>query len=324
MEKWYEGDDAPPIILALRKAVKNGVVVTIAAGNFGGGWGLHNVNYLCAVEGVLCVGASDDKDTQYPIDDTVALFSSRGPLGLSKPSPHIVAPGVNIETLVPTETGFTSYPLSGTSFSAPHAAGAAALLLSLGMDTETVRLLLAEATTPIKGGIFEGASVVEQGSGLLRVDYAARSLIVAWGPSGGPYIEVYAGAGSRTSVPLSIRNLSNAGVTIEASINGVKSVYPGSTPSPPIVTLTPSTINILDAGATAQISVDVDASNADPGVYEGVIELRAASTTLRVPLIVVVAGVADASSGTLRVSLKLQPPSGWPGWSGGRYRLMEC
>ena len=131
IEKWYEDADLPPILRALKKAVENGVIVTIAAGNFGGGGGLHNVNYLCAVEGIICVGASDDKNTLYPIDDKVALFSSRGPLGLSKLSPHIVAPGVDIETLVPTETGFSVYPLKGTSFSAPHAAGAAALLLSL-------------------------------------------------------------------------------------------------------------------------------------------------------------------------------------------------
>ena len=323
LEKWYEGVEAPPILLALRKAVENGIIVTISAGNFGGGWGLHNINYLCAVEGVLCVGASDDNDTQYPIDDVVALFSSRGPLGLSKPSPHIVAPGVNVETLIPTETGFTSYPLSGTSFSAPHVAGAAALLLSLGMEPDTVRLLLAEATTPIKGGLIEGVSVVEQGSGLLRVDYAAGSFIVAWGPGGRPYVEAYVGAGSRASVPLSVRNLSNIGLTIEASIrDGVKSVYLDSYSTPPVVTLTPSIVSLLDAGATAQINVEIDASNADPGVYEGVIELRASSTTLRVPLMIVVAGVVDASLGLVRASLELQPPTGWPGWSGGAFRVI--
>jgi len=59
--------------------------------------------------------------------NNITLFSSRGPVGnLTKPD--LVAPGYNITSIFYKGGGFTQE--SGTSFSAPNAAGAFSLLYS--------------------------------------------------------------------------------------------------------------------------------------------------------------------------------------------------
>lgn len=108
---------------AVNYAWDQNVLVVAAAGN-----SRRDVDYPAAYPNVVAVGATDR-------DDQKAWFSSFGP------QLDIVAPGVSIYS-----TNFSdSYTgVSGTSFSSPHAAGAAALLLSHdpSLTNEQVRNIL--------------------------------------------------------------------------------------------------------------------------------------------------------------------------------------
>jgi bacillopeptidase F len=105
-------------IEALRAA---GIVVVIAAGNAGPS-ALTSISPANDVDG-FSAGAVDDTNT-------IAYFSSRGPSACTGGTfPTTVAPGVNIKTSAISLGGIPQYTyVTGTSFSAPHVAGAAAIL----------------------------------------------------------------------------------------------------------------------------------------------------------------------------------------------------
>jgi bacillopeptidase F len=96
-------------------------VVVFAAGNSGPS-PLTSISPANDVDG-FSAGAIDDKDT-------IADFSSRGPSACTGGTfPTTVAPGVNIKTSAISLGGTPQYTyVTGASFSAPHVAGAAALL----------------------------------------------------------------------------------------------------------------------------------------------------------------------------------------------------
>lgn len=142
---------------ALRAA---GILPIFAAGNFGPNPSTSPspANYPEA----FAVGAVDNNSLIYQ-------YSSRGPSACGEPStiyPELVAPGVNIRT----SDIFGLYTTStGTSLSAPHAAGALALLLS-AFPNLTPDL---QASALINGALDLGAPGADNTFGYGRLDVFA-------------------------------------------------------------------------------------------------------------------------------------------------------
>jgi serine protease AprX len=148
----FESFTTDPLAVAARKLVEAGIVVVAAAGNAGGAADGRAQYGAVTSPGnapwVLTVGASSHMGTVDRVDDTMALFSSRGPTALDViAKPDLVAPGVGIESLSdPLSAFYTSkapylldgavertyrpyLSLSGTSMATPVVSGSVALML---------------------------------------------------------------------------------------------------------------------------------------------------------------------------------------------------
>jgi len=191
---------------ALDTAVGDGALVTISAGNYGGA---VNAPANCAGTsssgGIIPVGATDSSDA-------IASFSSNGP---ELAANGVVAPGVNVETTNYPGGGYTN-TASGTSFSAPHVAGLAALLWSLQPNATP-----AQIQAWIRGGAYNlGADTNHQGAGLINVYNSMRLASGASGIGGGtgPYaypnpFRLSQDASVRFNIPTSL-NGSNTDIKI--------------------------------------------------------------------------------------------------------------
>ncbi|WP_088104677.1 S8 family serine peptidase [Halalkalibacter urbisdiaboli] len=112
-------------------------------------------------------------------EDFIAPFSSRGPVTQTwEVKPDLVAPGVAIDSTVPN--GYLG--LNGTSMSAPHVAGAAALVKQAHPDWTPEQVKAALMNTAIKLKTEDGELYMphEQGAGRLQVDKAvtAKTLVL--------------------------------------------------------------------------------------------------------------------------------------------------
>jgi subtilisin family serine protease len=149
-------DDPVPHEDAVSYALGRGCIVVAASGNSG----KEESYYPAALEGVIAVGAVDDRDVPAP-------FSTRGA--------HVAvcAPGVRVAS-----TGLGGYQLvTGTSFAAPFVAATAALMASRALrrsypiDSDTARRLLIDSARPFAPSLGAGC-----GAGVLDAHAALAAL----------------------------------------------------------------------------------------------------------------------------------------------------
>ncbi|MDQ3943698.1 MAG: S8 family peptidase, partial [Actinomycetota bacterium] len=171
-----------PLNLAVERVWNSGIAVVVAAGNQGstpGGISKPGDDPL-----VITVGAADDRTTPATRDDALATFSSVGPTaadGLAKPDlvasgKSVVstrATGSTIDTAHPeARIGGSYFKGSGTSFSAPLVAGAAALVIdrTWSLSPNQVKHRLMSTARPL-----DGADPAAQGAGELDAFAATMS-----------------------------------------------------------------------------------------------------------------------------------------------------
>ena len=123
---------------------------------------------------VITVGAVDDKRTPNIADDTIAEFSSRGPVG-SRIKPDITAPGVKVVSVNTNKdyksgqrnTGsITPYTtMSGTSVATPMVSGAAALFFCKnthhGPPSRIKEALMGNAVPIVNNSNAEGRGIID-------------------------------------------------------------------------------------------------------------------------------------------------------------------
>ena len=152
-----------------------GIVVVVSAGNSG--------SACSTVDGPPAFYAKSFAVGATRSDDTIANFSSRGPVtidGSGRMKPNVSAPGVQVLSTIPGGS-FQSTNWSGTSMAGPHVAGVVALMISanpaLAGQVDTIERIIEMTAKPMTTtqncGTITGTKVPNHTYGFGRVDALA-------------------------------------------------------------------------------------------------------------------------------------------------------
>lgn len=214
----YEPAATDPLVQAVERATRAGLVVLVAAGNFGENPETGVVGYAGIMSpgnapSAITIGALETRGTVARSDDRIPDYSSRGPTwydALLKPD--VVAPGDDLASnvsrsswlarryrqLVTKARGGAFIELSGTSMSTGVASGVVALVLEAQrrddppatLSANMVKALLQYSALDVKsgGGAYDALT---QGAGAINAEGAVRlaSAVDAAAPLGSPWME---------------------------------------------------------------------------------------------------------------------------------------
>jgi len=208
--------------------------------------------------------------TAFAARPDLTSFSSRGPSVGSAMKPDLVAVGDQIVT--GAQNSFSSgesyspsgfIVTAGTSFSAPLAAGAAAVLKAArpGLTVQQYRSLLINGAGPATAAPNVRATVQQAGAGMLNLATAVGGTVAAYPTS----LNFGTGAGAvNNTLQLTLWNLGTAGDTFT-----IQAVPTGNSPAPSL-----STSSVpLAPNASQQIPVTLSASGLAPGEYQGYLQV---------------------------------------------------
>src|SRR5439155_14905992 len=106
----FESYTVDPLCQAVEAAWKAGIVVVVAAGNYGRDDARKTKGYATIQSPgndpyVITVGATNSKGTARPYDDSMASYSSKGPTAIDHiVKPDIVAPGNGVVSVLASTT----------------------------------------------------------------------------------------------------------------------------------------------------------------------------------------------------------------------------
>ena len=205
------------------------------------------------------------------LPDRISSFSSRGPSVDLRIKPDLLATGSPVYTAAVQDSaaacdicdpsGYRS--VSGTSFSAPLVAGAAAVLKAArpGLGVDAYRSLLINAAQPFRSSTGETAPVQSAGAGMLDLLRAMRSVIAA-----DPVSISFGAGGGRIDAEreLRLRNLSGEPVALSLEVDSANAAKPQVQPAE--LTIEPR--------QTASVKVRFDASGLEPGAWQGFVIVK--------------------------------------------------
>ncbi|MBI2007297.1 MAG: S8 family serine peptidase, partial [Candidatus Blackburnbacteria bacterium] len=270
------GDPDDPLAQSVDRAVENGVVVVVSAGNLGP-----------SEATVSTPGVARKALTVAAVDKTIRIadFSSRGPVSQLIGSdyelikPNISAPGVGICAALSSSGTYGSREkclddkhivLQGTSMSSPHVAGVAALVKQLypGWSPQQIKSLIMSTSDAVDG------SPIEYGSGFVNALRAvqAKSLVVP----GSIGIGLVTGSGQFTK-SINIANTDNSPRSYSL---GFKEEVVGG------VRLSLSELNFeIGANGTKEVTIAMNIeSNLSDGLYFNQVIVNDGSNTYRIPI----------------------------------------
>lgn len=263
------GDANDPLSEAANNAVSLGAVVVVSAGNSGGHYTIGSPG---AAENVITVGATDD-------NDKLADFSSGGPTTGSAflVKPDLTAPGVLIcaaryDEVFPLGEHPSYGPcideqhlqVSGTSMSAPHVAGAAALLIQAHPEWTTQDI---KSTLVGYAKTIDTKDIYRWGAGRLDAEAALDAQIITV-----PSSLSFGLIDAATTIPLQVKNISEKEIFVEIPESLNFSAVNGGAITVNLTVAEPSFC--LEPGQEMEIEIAISNFDAvDYGDYSSLLEL---------------------------------------------------